>query len=225
MVRRPTSVRRTAERRTSAPTRPRRGERRVPRVAGRRLGPVDGPDAARRAPRVRLPPMARRGASHSPSGFTIDKLTTTASVSGDTATVQLEGSGKLTSSDDPGTWQVGGTCPNNQIDLYGVGDTSGTSDPSGALDQTYSRSASRQICLAGDLGDVPLGLFAFSAGSEAQPSGPITINVVAKRSLVCQPGHDRAQRWSTRRSAHRRAQRLHLPQPRVRASARRHDHV
>ena len=58
-------------------------------------------------------------ASESKPDFTIDHLTTSASVSGDTATVKLDASGTMGSGDSRAKWQVGGTCPDPRIGWYG----------------------------------------------------------------------------------------------------------
>ena len=52
-----------------------------------------------------------REAGESRPDFTIDRLTTTADVSGDHGVVNLEAAGTWGSDGEPSTWQVGGTCP------------------------------------------------------------------------------------------------------------------
>jgi hypothetical protein len=109
--------------------------------------------------------------------FTIDKLSTTSTVSGDAATVKLEASGTTGSGSDKGTWQVGGTCPTN---TFGANWRTSSSNGGGA----YSTSSGAQqytssLCLAGNLDEaVPFGLFVGDTGTSTQSSGSISIQVV-----------------------------------------------
>ena len=122
-------------------------------------------------------------ASESKPDFTIDHLTTSASVSGDTATVKLDASGKIGTNGDGGTWQVGGTCPDPRIGWIGYGsDFGGSSAPldgSGDASGVFGATTSMELCLAGDLGDVvPFGLYAFGSGDVAPASGSVSVDVV-----------------------------------------------
>jgi hypothetical protein len=115
-------------------------------------------------------------ASKSEPNFTIDKLTTTASVNGDNATVKLDASGSMGSGDNRGTWQVGGSChafsASQSFDASGsdVFSTGGGERPPSGV----------EWCLSGDLGNViPFGLIPLSTGSEQVSStGPVSIQVV-----------------------------------------------
>jgi len=103
--------------------------------------------------------------------FTIDNLSTSAAVDGDTAVVKLEASGSY-GSDPVRQWQVGGSCPAGLAGRFGFSRAYGSSSSSSA--------STPELCLAGDLGQaVPFGLVAAaSAGSEAPTSGPVSIEVV-----------------------------------------------
>ena len=115
-----------------------------------------------------------RVASESEPDFTIDHLTTSASVSGDTATVKLDASGKLGTNGDGGTWQVGGTCPDPRIGWIGYG-----SDFTGSSGDWTDSGSTMELCLAGDLGDVvPFGLYVFGSGDVAPASGSVSVDVV-----------------------------------------------
>lgn len=123
--------------------------------------------------------------------FTIDKLITTSSVTGDTATVKLEASGTTGSGSDKGTWQVGGTCPH---DTLGSSSISSLGSPTAGAESVkqlgengggaYSTSSGAQqytssLCVSGDLGNaVPFGLFVGDPTSSTQSSGSISIQVV-----------------------------------------------
>ena len=95
--------------------------------------------------------------------FTIDKLSTSATVDGDSAVVKLDASGTSGSGSDQRRWQVGGTCP---------GFRSYYSDT--------SASGSPELCLAGDLGGtIPFGLVLATTDVTASPTtGPVSIEVV-----------------------------------------------
>ena len=101
--------------------------------------------------------MINAASTDTRADFTIDHLSTTSTVSGDTGVVKLDASG---STGGGGHWQVGGTCPSY-------------------VDQRSSSDGEWDLCLSGDLsGTVPYGLL-YTSGSSAQPtSGPISISVV-----------------------------------------------
>ncbi len=91
--------------------------------------------------------------------FTIDHLTTTSTVSGDTGVVKLDASG-TSGSDHRSTWKVGGTCPS-------------------LFDQSSNSDNSSHLCLSGDVGGtLPFGLFYAGGANGDQSSGPISISVV-----------------------------------------------
>jgi hypothetical protein len=103
--------------------------------------------------------------------FTIDNISTTATVNGDTAVVKLEASGTF-SSDPVRRWQVGSTCPDDRIGWFGY--TEGYDDSS-----TSSSASVPEFCLAGDLGrTVPFGLIAARQSVSEASSGPVSIELV-----------------------------------------------
>src|SRR5262249_36876762 len=118
--------------------------------------------------------------------------------SGDSAVVKLDASGTTGSGSDQGRWQVGGTCPSdgflgrvssssNGVSVAtplerSASDTGGTvkeigSNGGGAFN--LDTATPTELCLSGDLsGAVPFGLLAYSSGSAAPETGPISIDVV-----------------------------------------------
>jgi hypothetical protein len=113
--------------------------------------------------------MIKASATDAHPDFTIDNLSTTATVNGDTAVVKLEGSGTY-GSDPVRRWQVGGTCPAYPSGWFGYA-------PSYDESSSTSSAFTPGLCLAGDLGHaVPFGLAGL--GGDASTSGPISIDVV-----------------------------------------------
>jgi hypothetical protein len=112
--------------------------------------------------------------------FTIDHLSTTATVSGDTGTVELTASG--VSGTDHQKWQVGGTCP-SLFDASNSGMVSGSfTQASGSLGaptkDTSSSDSGPGLCLSGDGGYAfPFSLIGMGADTQ-QTSGPVSISVV-----------------------------------------------
>jgi hypothetical protein len=104
--------------------------------------------------------------------FTIDSLSTTADVSGDSGVVHLTASGTSGSGADQQTWQVGGSCPS-------IGSWIDNSSFSGDTVSPASATPNQSLCLAGDLGQaVPLGLFLLAAPPDSAATGPVSIKVV-----------------------------------------------
>ncbi len=113
--------------------------------------------------------------------FTIDKLSTTATVSGDTAVVKLDASGTTGSGSDVGKWQVGGTCPAYGMfgDSFSAASGATTGDRAFTSTDTSSSSSSTRLCLAGDLGGVvPFGLFLQGPDLATPSTGPVSVEVV-----------------------------------------------
>jgi hypothetical protein len=115
--------------------------------------------------------------------FTIDKLTTSSTTSGDAGTVKLEASGTMGSGEDQMKWQVGGTCP-DPFGSYGSALSSSgsaqelfTGNGDTSVDNTMSPVG---ICLAGDLGNVvPFGLYPIGGADGGSPTtGAVSIDVV-----------------------------------------------
>ena len=104
--------------------------------------------------------MINASATDSQIDLTIDHLSTTSTVSGDTGIVKLEASG-TNGSDHKSKWQVGGSCSS-------FPSTTSTGDGE------YSN-----FCISGDgSGVVPFGFMMASRSSTAQGDGPVSISVV-----------------------------------------------
>jgi hypothetical protein len=102
--------------------------------------------------------MIDAAATDTKADFTIDHLSTTSTVSGDTGIVKLDASG---STGGGGHWQVGGTCASY-------------------VEQARASSDGEwNLCLSGDLGgSLPFG-FVYAGGLNSDAtSGPISISVV-----------------------------------------------
>jgi hypothetical protein len=109
--------------------------------------------------------------------FTIDKLTTSSTVNGDTAVVKLDASGTTGSGTDQGKWQVGGTCPTSGFNSSSSSYSSANS--SGTLSEGFTSGSTTTLCLAGDLGGVvPFGLLYVGADMNTAATGPVSIEVV-----------------------------------------------
>ncbi len=119
--------------------------------------------------------LNQEGADKHPE-FTIDTLSTSASIDGDTAIVKLDASGTTGSGSNRGRWQVGGTCPAADTwPGYSQSYSSSSSSSSGEV----STSGGSELCLAGDLGQaVPFGLMTVGANPGPATQGPISIEVV-----------------------------------------------
>jgi hypothetical protein len=110
--------------------------------------------------------------------FTIGDLSTTASVDGDTATVELTASGTFGS--DHSKWQLGGTCPSQTASAGSVsnGGFSLSSGSGGSVGQV-GVTGSSSWCFSGDVGaELPFSLRVFPNSGETMPSGPVSISVV-----------------------------------------------
>ena len=108
----------------------------------------DGP--ARRDPGLRLPrPRSTQLAADSHPNFTIDKVSTTSTVSGDAAKVKLTASG---TSDGGGTWGVDGSCFTGGQESQSFGMVvSGGSDSSFPPDTTPVTSTPQTECGLGSV--------------------------------------------------------------------------
>ena len=124
-------------------------------------------------------------AAESKPDFTIDNLTTSSTINGDSATVKLDASGTMGSGQDQGKWQVGGSCQNSGL-WYGY--ASQTANASSGTTQelftngpstSVSPNTSPELCLSGDLGNaIPFGLIAIGADGTTPASGSVSIEVV-----------------------------------------------
>ena len=167
-----------------------------------------------------------QAASDTHPDFTIDKLTTSATVNGDTATVKLTASGTTGSDTDRGKWQVGGTCPSAGFSSYSS--SFGTASDSGTISGPVLER----------LGDHPLPLgrpqrggsvrsrlhrIRDERGADDRPG--IDRGRARRRPLVREPGLDRARRPGRDDRAPRSGQRLSAHRPRVPVAARRGDHA
>ena len=149
--------------------------------------------------------------------FTIDKLDTTSTVSGDTATVKLDASGTTGSGERPG--QVAGRRdlsdpivrrpsvsssrthrrPGRSVTQTGENGGGAYSSSSGGRASTV---AGASACRATSGRHVPFGLFPFDSGDSTPSSGPISIKVVRENGRwFVSPVTHRARRGSTPRSS------------------------
>jgi hypothetical protein len=103
--------------------------------------------------------------------FSIDSVSTTSTVDGDTAVVKLEASGTF-GSDPVQHWQVGGTCPAAPLRRFGFA-------PPYEGPSSSSSASAPELCLAGDLGQaVPFGLVTVGLSGSETTSGPVSIELV-----------------------------------------------